>query len=294
MALADNYLMHDYLIAVIVGIVEGLTEFLPVSSTAHIRITQAMLGVNLDDGFWKMFAVAIQLPAILAVVLYFRARLIEFVSSWFKGGLTLEKFYAHPLALVGIATVVTGVPAAALSDSIKENLGSLTIMGCALIIGGIVMWIVDAAYANRGTVDSVEKMKPWHAAWIGAVQILSAVFPGSSRSMCTIAAGQVAGLTRTAALEFSFFVSIPLMLAACAFDLKESIGAAPGTSAYIAGGMTAERWITLGIGSIISFASAYVVIAWFMAWVRKRGFVPFAVYRIIIGTAVLVWAYRAT
>lgn len=284
--------MHDYLIAVIVGIVEGLTEFLPVSSTAHIRLTQALLGVNLNDGFWKMFAVAIQLPAILAVVLYFRVRLMEFVTSWFKGGLTLQKFYAHPLALVGIATVVTGIPAKILSKAIKDNLESLVIMGWALVIGGVVMWVVDAVYASRGKVQSIDTMKPWQAAWIGAVQILSAVFPGVSRSMSTIAAGQLAGLDRRTALEFSFFVSIPLMLAACAFDLKESIGAPLGDPAFIAGGMTTARWITLAIGSVVSFASAYLVIAWFMAWVRKHGFVPFAIYRIIIGTAVLVWAYR--
>lgn len=284
--------MNDYLIAIIIGIVEGLTEFLPVSSTAHIRICQGLLGVNLEDGFWKMFAVAIQLPAILAVVLYFWKRLVDFVKSWFSGAMTLQKFYAHPLALVGIAVVVTALPAAALKNLIKANLESLYVMGAALVIGGIVMWVVDVIYGSRGKIDSIEKMKPWHAAWIGAVQILSAVFPGVSRSMSTIAAGQLGGLTRTTALEFSFFVSIPLMLAACVFDLRESITAPLGDPAYIAGGMTTARWITLLIGSIVSFVTAYLVIAWFMAWVRRRGFVPFAVYRIIIGAAVLMWAYQ--
>lgn len=284
--------MHPYLIAVIVGIIEGLTEFLPVSSTAHIRLTQALLKVDLQDGFWKMFAVAIQLPAILAVVIYFRKRLIEFVSSWFAGGMNARKFYAHPLALVGIAFFVTGLPAYVLSKVIKDNLESLYIMGGALVVGGIIMWLIDARYGARGTVASIDQMKPWHAAWIGAVQILSAVFPGVSRSMSTIAAGQIGGLTRTTALEFSFFVSIPIMLAACVFDLKESIGAPVGDPAYIEGGMTPDRWITLAIGGAVSFVSAYLVIAWFMAWVKRRGFVPFAIYRIIIGTAVLWWASR--
>lgn len=285
-------IVNPYIIAVIVGIVEGLTEFLPVSSTAHIRITQALLEIDLNDGFWKMFAVAIQLPAILAVAIYFRRTLIEFVSSWFRGRIGLEKFYAHPLALVGIATVVTGVPAALLSDNIKENLASLMIMGWALVLGGIVMWMVDAVYGKKGRVEKIEQMTPWQAAWIGAAQILSAVFPGVSRSMSTIAAGQIAGLTRKAALEFSFFVSIPIMLAACLFDLKKSMNAPPGTSAYISGGMNFERWMTLGIGGLTSFISAYLVIAWFMAWVKKRGFVPFAIYRIIIGALVLWWAYQ--
>lgn len=284
--------MNPYIIAVIVGIVEGMTEFLPVSSTAHIRITQALLDIDLNDGFWKMFAVAIQLPAILAVMIYFRSQLIEFITSWFRGGIRLDKFYAHPLALVGIATIVTGVPAALLSDSIKENLASLAIMGWALVLGGVVMWVVDVVYGKRGQIDHIDRMSPWQAAWIGVVQILSAVFPGVSRSMSTIAAGQIAGLTRKASLEFSFFVSIPIMIAACLFDLKTSVGAPPGTPSYISGGMNLERWITLGIGGLTSFISAYIVIAWFMAWVKNRGFVPFAIYRIIIGVIVLWWAYR--
>jgi undecaprenyl-diphosphatase len=291
--MTDRIIVNPYLIAVIVGIIEGLTEFLPVSSTAHIRIAQAILKIDLNDGFWKMFAVAIQLPAILAVVIYFRRQLLEFVASWFRGKISPEKFYAHPLALVGIATVVTGVPAALLSDSIKENLASLVIMGWALLVGGIVMWVVDVIYGKKGRIDSVDRIVPWQAAWIGAVQILSAVFPGVSRSMSTIAAGQIAGLTRKTALEFSFYVSIPIMLAACLFDLKKSLAASPGTPAYISGGMNLERWITLGIGGLTSFISAYLVIAWFMAWVKKRGFVPFAVYRMILGVIVLWWAYQS-
>lgn len=286
--------MHDYLIAVIVGIIEGLTEFLPVSSTAHIRITQALLNVDLDSGYWKMFAVAIQLPAIMAVVIYFRKKLAEFVQSWFSGKLTLQKFYAHPLALVGIATVVTAIPALLLSKLIKDNLESLQVMAWALIIGGVVMWVVDRMYGARGSVTSIEQMKPWQAVWIGACQILSAVFPGTSRSMSTIAAGQIAGLSRQSALEFSFFVSIPLMFAACFFDLIKSIRAGPeDVGTYIEGGMTAERWITLLIGSVVSFVVAYVVIAWFMSWVKRRGFVPFAIYRIVLGTGILIWAMNA-
>ena len=128
------------------------------------------------------------------------------------------------------------------------------------------------------------------AVWIGACQILSAVFPGTSRSMSTIASGQLAGMSRASALEFSFFLSIPTMVAATCYDLLKSLrgkGDNPIGVAQIDG----HGWIVLAIGFVVSFIVAYGAVAWFMAWVRKRGFAPFAVYRIIVGAAVLFWAY---
>jgi undecaprenyl-diphosphatase len=282
--------VNEYLLSVLLGVVEGLTEFLPVSSTAHIRLVFAAVGGDMDDGFWKMFAVAIQFPAILAVVVYFRSRIMDFLRSFLAIGIKPAELLKHPLALVAIAFVVTAVPAALLSEDIKHNLGSIVVMGWALIIGGIVMWVVDVLVKNPHTLR-MEDMKPWQAATIGAVQILSAVFPGTSRSMATIAGGQLAGLSRQAALEFSFFLSIPIMAAACSFDLLESMRAAPDSEAYV-GVMTTARWIQLALGGVTSFFVAWAVIAWFMNWVKKHGFVAFAVYRIVIGVVVLVLAYR--
>ena len=130
------------------------------------------------------------------------------------------------------------------------------------------------------------------AVWIGACQILSAVFPGTSRSMSTIVAGQLAGMSRASALEFSFFLSIPTMVVATCYDLLKSLrhGAANpiGTSS-----IDTHGWTLLAIGFVVSFIIAYASVAWFMAWVRRRGFAPFAVYRIILGTAVLMWMSRA-
>ena len=322
--------MNHYLIAAILGLVEGLTEFLPVSSTAHIRIAQDLLGLSMTDNFWKLFAVVIQLPAILAVVVYFWPKLLAFAGALFQrrknGDVTrfspvtrfcpdMEKtsyvpFFRQPVVLIAVATVVTAVPAALAKKLIKNNLESLTIIGSALIVGGIVMYFVDQVFGERGhridpdappaetpahtldgKIDSIAGMKLWQAIWIGAVQVLSAIFPGTSRSMCTIAAGQTAGLTRTAALEFSFFLSIPIIIAACAKDLRDSLNPRD-PDAYIGRALTSHDLICIGIGGMVSFVVALAVIAWFMAWVRRRGFTPFAVYRVLIGAAVLTWALR--
>jgi undecaprenyl-diphosphatase len=135
--------------------------------------------------------------------------------------------------------------------------------------------------------DHMEEMSLGQAIWIGLCQIFSAVFPGTSRSMSTIAAGQLAGISRTAALEFSFFLSMPTMAAATLYDLYKSIYPHHGQpSALGSVHMTTQLWLTLGIGFIVSFIVAYVVVAWFMAWVRKHGFVPFAIYRILAGAGV--------
>jgi undecaprenyl-diphosphatase len=175
-------------------------------------------------------------------------------------------------------------------------------MASALIIGGIVMWIVDAIYGARkgGTFEEaaaaeVERMSLPQAIWIGLCQILSAVFPGTSRSMSTIAAGQIAGLSRTAALEFSFLLSIPTMVAATGYDLLKTLrpSHAAGADAVAPLHIDAHGWTLLAIGFVVSFIVAYVVVAWFMQWVRNRGFTPFAIYRIVVGAAVLVWAMSA-
>lgn len=286
--------MNSYLLAVILGIVEGLTEFLPVSSTAHLRICEALLHIDLGDGFWKMFSIFIQLGAILCLPIYFRKRIGEFVATFPNGKNGNHTALTHPLTLTMIAFVCTAGPAFLLTKVIGKHLESLVIMGASLLIGGIVMWIVDAICANKGRTDDMDKMGLGQAIWIGLCQILSAVFPGTSRSMSTIAAGQIAGMTRAAALEFSFFLSIPTMIVATFYDLfktlrhKDAAGAALGVVH-----MDTQGWIVLAIGFVVSFIVAYGVVAWFMNWVRTRGFVPFAVYRIIVGSAVLVWVLRS-
>jgi undecaprenyl-diphosphatase len=281
--------MHDYVISIILGIVEGLTEFLPVSSTAHLRITEAMLHIDLQDPFWKMYTVVIQLGAILSLPVYFGRRILNFVATFPRGENGDRTVLNHPLSLTMIAFVVTAIPSYLLSKQIGQNLESLLIMGWSLIIGGIVMWVVDAMFRNP-RVNRLEDMNVAQAVWIGAVQILSAVFPGTSRSMSTIAGGQIAGLSRSAALEFSFFLSMPTMVVATGFDLLKAVlpGSDPADAALAPGAMTGHQWVVLAIGFVVSFIVALGVVAWFMNWVRARGFVPFAIYRIVAGIVLLV------
>ena len=223
--------MNDYVVSVLLGIIEGLTEFLPVSSTAHLRIGEALLDIGLDDPYWKMYTIVIQLGAILALTLLFAGRIIEFIRTFPGGEDGKHTRWNHPLTLTLVAFVCTAVPSLLLTNIIGAHLESLHAITLALIIGGIVMWAVDAWSVRRdATVTDVEQMSLPQAIWIGLCQVTSAVFPGTSRSMSTIAAGQVAGMTRSAALEFSFLVSIPTMITATLYDLVRSLctGANPG------------------------------------------------------------------
>ncbi|MGB9121777.1 MAG: undecaprenyl-diphosphate phosphatase, partial [Candidatus Angelobacter sp.] len=144
--------MHDYLLSLFLGIVEGLTEFLPVSSTAHLRITEALLHIHLDDPFWKMYSIVIQLGAILCLPIYFRARIARFLSTFPRGERRDRTALTHPLSLVMIAFVCTAVPSLLLTKLIGKHLESLTVMGVSLLVGGVIMWIVDAYFGSPRTV----------------------------------------------------------------------------------------------------------------------------------------------
>ncbi len=282
--------MNDFLLSAILGIVEGLTEFLPVSSTAHLRIVEALLGVDLQDGFWKLYSIVIQLGAILTLPIYFRRRIATFISS-FPGD---RGPLLHPLGLVTIAFLCTAIPSFLLTKIIGKNLESLIVMACALFIGGVLMWIVDGIWGSRevdGTPEQeLARMSLGQSITVGLCQTLSAVFPGTSRSMATIASGQLAGLSRAAALEFSFLLSIPTMAAATGYDMLKSLKPSKGANAIGVTHIDAHGYALIAIGFVVSFIVAYGVVAWFMQWVRRHGFAPFAIYRIIVGFIVLIWA----
>jgi len=294
--------LNDYLLSLVLGIIEGLTEFLPVSSTAHLRIAERLFSIDLGDGYWKMYTIVIQLGAILCLPIYFRSRIAKFLSTFPNGENGDRTALTHPLGLTAVAFVVTAIPAFLLTKVIGKHLESLYMMGTSLLLGGIVMWIVDAinarseslgpnAPASRIHTWRMEAMSLAQAVWIGACQILSAVFPGTSRSMSTIAAGQIAGMSRASALEFSFFLSIPTMVVATGYDLLKSLRG-KGANPIGVSQIDAHGWAVLAIGFVVSFVVAYAAVAWFMAWVRKRGFAPFAIYRIIVGSLVLAFASR--
>jgi undecaprenyl-diphosphatase len=279
--------VSDYLLSAILGTIEGITEFLPVSSTAHLRISQALLRVDLGDGYWKMYAIVIQLGAVLCVPLYFRTRLAALIATFPEGERRDRGMLTHPLGLMAVAFVVTAVPSFLLAKIIGHHLESLFIMGTSLLVGGIIMWIVDRSH---GRADArVETMSVPQAAWVGLCQVASAVFPGTSRSMSTIAAGQLAGLSRTSAMEFSFLLAIPTMFAATGYDLLRSLR---GDGAIGRAPVDAHGWMVLAIGFGISFVVAYMSIGWLMSYVRRRGLAPFAVYRIVVGSAVLLLGGR--
>ena len=306
--------MNDYLLSLILGIVEGLTEFLPVSSTAHLRLSEALLHISLSDGYWKMYSIVIQLGAILCLPVYFRSRIAKFIG-YARGNTPLlfvpikvvacmirAIFWSKPVQFTLIAFVVTAIPSFLLTKVIGKHLENLYIIGWSLLIGGIVMWIVDAmnakseaagpsAAGSRIHTWRMENMSLGQAVWIGFCQIFSGVFPGTSRSMSTIAAGQLAGMSRASALEFSFFVSIPTMVAATGYTLLKSLRG-KGENPIGVSQIDAHGWIVLAIGFVVSYFVAYASVAWFMAYVRKHGFVPFAVYRIIVGALVLAFAAR--
>lgn len=283
--------MNDFVVSSLLGVVEGLTEFLPVSSTAHLRIAEKLLQIDLHDGFWKMYSIVIQLGAILSVLVYFRERIVQLVRTFPGGERGESNLLTHPLSLTLIAFVFTAVPAFALSKLIGKNLESIQVMAGALFVGGIVMWVVDAL-CRQPRITHIEEMKVPHAVWIGAVQVLSAVFPGTSRSMSTIVAGQLAGMSRASALEFSFFLSIPTMIVATGYELIKNVlphrhGHGTGETAQVILG--SHEWLVLAIGFVVSFIVALAVIAWFMHWVRRHGFVPFAIYRIALAAALFFW-----
>ena len=292
--------MNDYLLSVLLGIVEGLTEFLPVSSTAHLRLAELLMHVPLSSGYWKMYSIVIQLGAILVLPIYFRKHIAKLFSTFPEGEQRDCDALTHPLTLVMIAFVITAGPSYLLTKVIGKNLENIKVMGWSLLIGGIVMWVIDAMKApwekagpdTPGSPIHTWKMDNIHggqAMWIGACQILSAVFPGSSRSMTTIGAGQLAGMSRAAALEFSFFLSMPTMAMATLYTLYKSLSGKEENPIGVAQ-ITPHEWVILAIGFIVSFIVAYGAVAWFMAWVRKRGFAPFAVYRILLGAIVLASA----
>src|SRR5258708_314690 len=277
--------MNLFLVSVLLGIIEGLTEFLPISSTAHLKLAmQPLLHEKATTPFWDMYAIVIQLGAILALPVFFWNRIVKFVRTFPRGERGDRNIFTHPLSLVMIAFVVTALPMYVLTRTkiIDKNLDDLRVIGLALLIGGIIMWVVDAMF-TRPTTLKMEEMNLAQAVWIGACQILSGAFPGTSRSMSTIAAGQTAGMSRAAALEFSFFLSMPTMAVATLYTLYKWLRPKDAQGHHIAHApISSDQWVLLAIGFLVSFVVALIVVAWFMGWGRKRGFVPFAIYRIVL------------
>ena len=224
----------------------------------------------------------------------FTGRILEFFRTFPQGENGDRTVFTHPLSLTMVAFVCTAVPSLLLVKLIGKHLESIRLMAMALLIGGVVMWVVDALSVRRDLkTKDVDQMTLFQAVWIGLWEVTSAVFPGVSRSMSTIAAGQAVGMTRTAALEFSFLLSIPVMIAATGYEFLRTIHPKhiPGEDITPLV-MTSHGWIVLAIGFVVSFFVALGVVEWFLLWVRRHGFVVFAIYRIILGSLLLAFGAK--
>ena len=265
---------------IILAIVEGLTEFLPVSSTGHMIITQNLLGIS-STPFVKAFTVIIQFGAILSVVVLYWKRFFrlnhekaEKGSSNIKKFLTKWDFY-YKLLIAFLPAAIIGFLGNKIIDKL---LGSIEVVAIMLVIGGIFMLFCDRIF-NKGDVHT--KITKKRALFVGLFQCI-AMIPGVSRSMATIVGGMSQKLTRRAAAEFSFFLAVPTMFAATCWDLFKLVRDG-GTAALT------ENAGSLIIGSSVAFVVAMLAIKWFVDFLAKYGFKAFGVYRIIIGGFILIW-----
>src|SRR3989339_9588 len=253
--------------AVILGVVEGLTEFLPVSSTGHLILAGDMLSVAGEKA--KLFEVFIQLGAILAVVWVYRIKLIEIVAGLKNNPQSRRLFYGitvafFPAALVGLVT----------HKYIKQYLFSPVTVSVALIAGGAAIILIEKMN-HKKTFSALEQVGVKPAFWVGVAQI-AALFPGISRSGATIMGGLLAGLDSKTAAEFSFFLAIPTMFAATVFDLSKSAGL-----------LSAGDLKVLLTGFAAAFISSIFVVRWLIRFISHHNFIPFAYYRIIFGSILL-------
>jgi undecaprenyl-diphosphatase len=264
------------LFAAILGIVEGITEYLPISSTGHLILASRVLGLKGEGA--DAFDVVIQLGAILAVVVQYRRLLWERTA----GLVTMKKESVSLLVALLLGFVPTAIAGLLLRKKIKALLFGPGPVAFALIAGGVLMIVIELALSRRKSkpLDGLEHVTPMRAFLIGIGQCFS-MWPGSSRSMCTIVTGQLTGLSTATAAEFSFLLGLPTLGAATIYEAYKSREALAGV-----GGLNVL------VGLVVSFVVAWAVIAGFIAYLKKRGLVPFGIYRIILGTIVFLMLVR--
>lgn len=252
--------------AIIIAVVEGLTEFLPVSSTGHMILASTLMGIH-EDAFVKTFEIAIQLGAILAIVMLYAKRFLQGLTIYYK------LFVAFlPTAVIGFLAY----------DFIKTYLFNPTVVAISLIIGGIILILVDNKVKERkSTTDVLESIDYKHAFFIGLIQCFSMI-PGVSRAAATIIGGVFNGLDKKQATEFSFLLAVPTMFAATGYDLLKTPLTFTGTEVFL-----------LGLGLIIAFITAWIAVKVFLKLVEHYGFKHFGYYRIVIGVIFLIWMNKA-
>jgi undecaprenyl-diphosphatase len=266
--------MNDTLASLLLGIIEGITEFLPISSTGHLLIAEHWLGARSD-----LFNIAIQAGAILAVVLIYRARLLELVLGLRE---PRNRVYSMKLALAFGVTAVLGLLVKKLGVELPETLAPIA---WALLVGGVVMLGAEALAARRGGDADGPGGDRDNVSWtvavlVGIAQVVAGVFPGTSRSAAAIFAALLFGRgSRVAATEFAFLVGIPTMFAATAYELLHVLKN---------GGAAGEDWTGLGIAFVASAITAFVAVKWLLGYIRTHRFTAFAIYRFVLGIALLL------
>jgi undecaprenyl-diphosphatase len=263
----------DYLQAVILGIVEGLTEFLPVSSTGHLTITEKILGLQVDDPGITAYTAVIQMGAILAVLIYFRRDIGRIAVAWLRGLFKPEYrgTFDHRFGwYIIVGSVPIGIVGFAGKDVISGPLRSLWWVGAALVAWSAVMWLAER---NPAQEREERDLSMKDALVVGAVQCLALV-PGVSRSGATIAAGLFRGLDRVTATRLSFFLSIPALTAAGLYELKDVSGSGIGVGETV-------------VGTAVAFVVAYAAIAWLLRFVAHHSIAWFVPYRVVLGVVVL-------
>ncbi len=262
--------------AIILGIVEGITEFLPVSSTGHMILVHSLMGTP-NDSFTKLFEICVQLGAILSVLVLYWKKFVDF-SKW--------QFYVK-LFIAVIPALVLGF---LFNDAIEAFMESPVTVAITLVLGGIVLLFIDKVFKNPTVIEEPQILQK-SAFVIGLWQCISMI-PGVSRSAATIIGGMQQKLTRSLAAEFSFFLAVPTMAAATGYSLvlkdwKSDTGA--DMKGYEVLTQNSDNLMIFGIGAVVSFVVAMIAIKGFISFLQKRGFKVFGIYRIIAGILMLVW-----
>ena len=260
--------------AAVLGVVEGVTEFLPVSSTGHLKITEGLMNIPVDDTAVVGFTAVIQVGAIAAVLVYFFKDIVRICSAWGRGIANREERYHHDykfawwVIYATIPIVAVGLAAKPLIDG---PLASLWVVAGSLIVGSGYMWVGDQMGRHkRGEDDTTFK----DAMIVGLSQILALLFPGFSRSGATISTALIRDLDRLAATRLSFFLGLPALTGAGLYELKDALGTGAGAAPLV-------------VGTLVSFVVAYASIAWLLKFVAKHSFNAFVIYRIVIGVGLI-------
>ena len=264
--------MNDVITAIILGIVEGVTEFLPVSSTGHLILAGSLLDFTSEKA--KVFDIAIQTGAIFAVILFYWRRLVDTAAS--LGDSARARRFVLNVLIAFLPAVVIGL---LVGKAVKAHLFTPTVVATSFIAGALVILWAERRPKSTVRVFTVDDMSPLDALKVGLLQCLALV-PGVSRSGSTIIGGMLVGLSRNAATEFSFFLAIPTLIGAGAYSLFKERHLLAATDAPL-----------FAVGLIFSFLSAWVCVRWLLRYVATHDFVPFAWYRIAFGVAVLVTAH---